>query len=588
MNGNGECLFSNHLADKVRNAPLESKDFAAAALGQGLALTLKHDFIQAGGVPGPGQVRLWKNPADIEGPAELGPWPWITSIALVPNPDTIYWFGNEESVRPEPPAQTHVWKEHQFEQVCSFKPLPTGGIDQSCDRLVMKPPPPPPGPPGGMQFFDTPDCEGGKNYTVSKIGVPFKECLRIPVRQAGDMIWLRGFNFIAPDVNVHLQSTEVSTRKSIIPDCTVFGDIKTPVRNEQGQVIVDKRVLDSVAVQLPMRFPPESESPFPPGLYEIWISVNDPSAPPNAPIVRPSNRLLLRIDPDPNTIFDLECEGGRCIKETPGTLVSDDEISWTAFVGHLIPKDERTGKRRAITEKVQFRRGPWEDVVDNKEVSSPTKIFPTDPELADGRLGFKVGGVRFISILGFEVDSKVAARDQIHGFSDAFTKILADIATSSADLLDTEASSVVLSALESASGSTGATAAATLLATGQYMMAAWAAALVAAAASLWAAWAPADMIALDLFALNARECWDRTDAGKILPPDSVRGFRDEFDDTDVLVSVTERPLKKGKPQPEAVGSVATWRHEVQYDTRHDGDEFSSYLLRFRLTRRVVV
>jgi hypothetical protein len=146
MNGNGECLFSNHLADKVRNAPLESKDFAAAALGQGLALTLKHDFIQAGGVPGPGQVRLWKNPADIEGPAELGPWPWITSIALVPNPDTIYWFGNEESVRPEPPAQTHVWKEHQFEQVCSFKPLPTGGIDQSCDRLVMKPPPPPPRP----------------------------------------------------------------------------------------------------------------------------------------------------------------------------------------------------------------------------------------------------------------------------------------------------------------------------------------------------------------------------------------------------------------------------------------------------------
>jgi uncharacterized protein DUF3597 len=577
MNGNGECLFSNHLADKVRNAPLENKDFAAAGLGQGLALTLKHDFIQAGGVPGRGQVRPWKKPFDIEGPADLGPWPWISKIHYGNN---LYWFGNIESVIPEPPAQTHVWKEHQFEQVCRFTPVPTGGIDQRCDRLVMQPPPP---PPGGMQFPDTPDCPGGKNYKTVK-----NECLRIPARQAGDPIWLSGFNFIDDRVNVHLQSMDVPTRKSDIKDLLVFGDKERPVKNEQGQVIVDHKVNDYIVVPLPTRFPEGSESPFPPGLYEIWISVNDPSAPPNAPIVRESNRLVLRIEPDPNTIFDLECEGGRCIKETPGTLLSDDEVSWTAFVGHLIPNDEQTGKRRAITEKVQFNRRPWEDVVDNKEVSSPTKIFPTDAELAAGHLGFKVGGVRFISILGFEVDSEVAARKQIHGFSDAFTKIMVDLATSSTDFLDeqTDLGTAVLSALESASGSTGSAAAATLLATGQYMMAAWAAAIVASVASLWAAWAPADMIALDLFALNARECFDRTDAGKILPPDIVRRFRDEFDDTDVLVSVTERPLKK-IPQPETVGSVATWRHEVQYDTRHDGDEFSSYLLRFRLTRRVV-
>ena len=43
-----------------------------------------------------------------------------------------------------------------------------------------------------------------------------------------------------------------------------------------------------------------------------------------------------------NTHFLLECEGGACIKETPGG--GDDEIWWDAFVGHLVPNETPIGR----------------------------------------------------------------------------------------------------------------------------------------------------------------------------------------------------------------------------------------------------
>ena len=101
----------------------------------------------------------------------------------------------------------------------------------------------------------------------------------------------------------------------------------------------------------------------------------------------------------------------------------------------------------------------------------------------------------------------------------------------------------------------------------------------------WAVWAPADLIALDLFYLDALTAWDHTDSKKPLPSDTQRQFGPtEFDDNDVMVRVTQRALpKRGNPGE----SVATWVQENQYDARHDGEEFASYALEFRLTRTSV-
>lgn len=560
-NGHGECLFADHLAEAVRNDPPVKKDFAAAIVLQGLSISSQQSFPNSGGKPGPGQVRPWAK-SQVDGPPITAPWPWITSIHFG-NPS--YWFGNDESVRPKPPAQTNEWRPFQFVQTCRFEPLPTGGIGQKCDKLVLQPPPP---PPGGMQFPFPPVCEGGINYTIRN------ECLRIPAKHAGDSIFLSGFNFIAPHVDVHLKSLEVFDRMRTIRNCVVYGDALHPARDEQGKVIVDRRVEDGVEVPLPSRHPEGSDSAFPPGLYEISISVNDPSAPPGAPIVRPSNNLVLRIEPDPNMRFQLECEGGACIKETPGG--GDDEIWWDAFVGHVIPNEMPKGLRVKDHVHISLDRAAWEDVDDGEQVQSLTTIF--------GPRAFELGGVAVIAIVGFEVDSEAAAREQLQGFSDAFFKAVKGWAQLSLGVVEDELGLDFAGILGDAGAGTGATAFASLVTTGASMMAAYVAAVVLATSALWAAWAPADMIALDLFTLNAREASDRTDAAKILPADMFRQFGGVFDDTDVLVKITERALPKSEP----AGSAATWRHEIQYDARHDGDEFSSYVLRFRLKRSPVV
>ena len=140
-----------------------------------------------------------------------------------------------------------------------------------------------------MLFPVTPVCEGGDSYTIDR------ECLRIPARHAGDAIVLSGFNFIAPHVDVHLKSLEAFDRTSAIRNCIVYGDTRHPARNEQGEVIVDRRMDDGVEVPLPTQFPEGSDRPFLPVSTRFWVSVSDPSAPPDAPVVRESNRLVLRI-----------------------------------------------------------------------------------------------------------------------------------------------------------------------------------------------------------------------------------------------------------------------------------------------------
>lgn len=222
-NGHGGCLFADHLAEAVRNDPPEKKDFAAAIVRQGLHVSSQQSFPNSGVKPGPGQVRPWRKGINIDGSSgPEGPWPWITSIHLG---NSRYWFGNVESVRPELPAQTHEWKPFQYVQTCRFEPLPTGGIGQKCDKLVLTQP----GPTGDMQFPFPPVCEGGKNYTTIH-----NECLRIPARHAGDSIFLSGFNFIAPHVDVHLKSLEAFDRTRTIRNCVVYGDAHHPARNEQG------------------------------------------------------------------------------------------------------------------------------------------------------------------------------------------------------------------------------------------------------------------------------------------------------------------------------------------------------------------
>ncbi|MCI0622533.1 MAG: hypothetical protein L0387_12885 [Acidobacteria bacterium] len=549
-NRTGECFFDDRLAKAVSNRPLEKAEFAAEFVREGLAFLRQQMFPKSGGEKGPGQVRPWQNPQADDPNDAPQPWPWLTAIRPDESSPTKQ-FGNNESffgapgmglVEPEP------W---QFEQTCEFKPDPSGAIVAVCERVH------PMALPGSL-FGGS--CEGGPNYQFRN------DCLRIPAQRPGGSIALRGFNFITPSVKVHLKSRDVPGLAPISQDCIVYGDRITAVKDEQGKVIADFRVEDWVDVPIPSE---HLGRPLEPGLYEIRVSVSD-SAASGGPIVRESNTLLLRIEPDPNVHFLLRSTGGRCIKETPGG--GDDEIWWDAFVGHLVPNNQplEAGRTTITVEEISresFPRPEWEDVDEGDSVAHNLQIFGPGP--------FKLNGVVAVAIVGFEIDDEDAARDQLQGFWDAYFVAFKGIAELALNLGGPSAVSGLAELLvkEGAiKGAATALSAATVIAV-------YIAVITLIGTGFWAAWAPADLIALDFFILDPQMAFDSTASKKPQLRDTVRQFGGEFDENDVLVRVTQRARK----EPSG-GSVATLVQEIQYDTQHDGEEFASYALEFRLTR----
>jgi hypothetical protein len=542
-----ECFFDDRLADKVRGRAFEEADFIRQFMHEGMEFTAKQLYPGSDGIPGPGQVRLWKKPVDTEGPADLGPWPWLTAIRT--DPASTNEFGNLESFIPVPPQTGQVRPlGYQFAQECRFEPDASGGINARCDRVH---------PTGGGPLAPVP-CPGGSSYTFGN------DCLRIPSQRGAGSIRLRGFNFITPSVKVHLQSQDHPLLPPIPQECIVYGDRETPANDEQGKVIADFRVRDWVDVPIPKEHPERPGTPLAPGLYEISITVSEPSAT-GAPVVRNSNKLLLRIEPNENVHFLLRSESGKCIEESDGP--GNDEIWWDAFVGHIVadkvPLDteQATGVQIKDISRRPFPRAPWEDMFKGKPATYVCDIFGPGP--------FGLNGVVAVAIVGFEIDSESAARDQLQGFWNAYFEALKSIAE------------VALSAVGLGVSLAGLIGGPVALAAAA-VIAGYIAALTLVALGFWAVWAPADLIALDIFAIDGMSAWDKTDATRPLPGESVREIRREFDDNSVLVRTTQRPLpRKPKNKDEL---VVTYVQENQYDAHHDGDLFARYALEFRLTR----
>lgn len=557
--GKADCLFDDCLADAASKGPIESEWVSEIIIREGLKLGGQILFDKSGGQLGPGGVRLWDNTV-FRGPngsgatIYQGPWPWLTAIS--PRHDRDEEFGNAVSFRPLP-GGSHVWLNYQYATECTFKPDPTGKLTAECARQHPAPPTP------GSLFANF--CEGGQDYTRGN------DCIRIPAAQPGTSIMLRGFNFVTPTVKVRCAKVgDPSVQWAT--DCPVWGDRQTPLKDGTDHFIVDERVCDSLSFPLESKHPTIPGAPLPAGLYEVWVEVEnstnvvyDSQVPP----VLLTNRLLLRIEADPNLKYNFFSNSGRCNRETPG--MGDDEIWWDAFVGHIVPNDvavSANGKTPVDIrplEQRSFPRGPWEDMDDGESAGSYSiDIWGPKP--------FEIGGVAAIGLVGFEVDSEDAAQQQLQGFGNAWWYAL---------------KSVVSVAL-GASGTAGSIAELAVKAGLIAAKAALTAVLIAVAAiavvtiigtALWAAWAPADLIALDVLILEATGAWERTDPKRPLPPPNGRSFGDPNDD-DNVVTVTERALPKDFRQGDF---SAGWAQENQYDTPDDGED-ASYTLVFRLVR----
>lgn len=541
--GKGDCLFNDCLADAAKDGPIEQKWFAEILLREGLQFAGQIFFSGSGGVMGPGLSRLWDNTVN-RGPngsgatIYQGPWPWLTAIC--PDISSYQEFGNKVSFRPAPGA-THIWQNYQYAQNCQYNVAAgTGKVTASCER--QHPPTPPPG-----SFVTA--CEGGFDYTNGN------DCLRIPAQRAGGSIKLRGFNFITPTVKVRITLTS-NPSITFEQECTVWGDHETALKDAAEHFIVDERVKDWVDVAIPSAHPFQPGAPLPPGIYTVAVIVNNvtnvvwDSSVPNMLI---TNQLLLRIEPDPNVKYLLWSEKGYCNTETSG--LGSDEIWWDAFVGHIVPNSvpvPSSGSSGMVlkTDKKSFPRDPWDDM-DDGEASGGYKQDIFGPE------AFELYGVAVIAILGYEVDSEAAARDQIDNFGDAFghaMKEIAEVAIAGEGLI-----SSILSVAAKAALSVS------------LIVLAVVAVIVLVVVAFWASWAPADLIALDIFALDAFSAWDNTDQTKALPPE----VRLEIGEVDVTHRMLPKLYKSGD-------AAATWITEHQYDTP-DSEE-ASYVLEFKLTR----
>ncbi|WP_280233283.1 hypothetical protein [Nocardia cyriacigeorgica] len=553
--GKADCLFSDCLATAGADGAIERSWFAEEFVREGLRVAGQAFFHKSNGVLGPGQTRLWDK-AVAHGPngsgatIYQGPWPWLTSIGY---PSGNEEFGNVESFRPVPGGQ-HIWQNYQYAQTCTYTPSPSGAIAAHCERKH------PPVASGAFASY----CEGGANYTKGN------DCVRIPATTPGGSLRLTGFNFITPTVTVTLAlSTDPSVRWE--SKCAVWGDQMTPLKDATDHYVVDERVADCVDFPVPSSHPTIPGAPVPAGIYQLTVTVDNVTKAifdGSVATTLESNTLLLRIEADPKIAYAMWSQSGRCNRETAG--MGDDEIWWDAFIGHIVPNSVPVSAAGGpmmtlTTERRSFPRGPWADMDDNEAAGSYNSTVW-------GPASFELYGVAAIAMIGFEVDSEQAARDQLHGFWNAWGEALMGIANVA---LAAEGTAIGLAELGAKAGLVTAGLA--------FSVALIAAAVIAAitliATALWAAWAPADLIAMDLFALDALTAWDRTDPAKPLPPVAYRRWGDPNDE-DNIVTVTER----ADPKIHASGdAAATWLQTNQYDTPEDGED-ASYSLEFRLAR----
>lgn len=557
--GKGECAFDDCLAESADTTPVQPGWVSDIILREGFKIAGQTLFDHSHGELGPGRARLWdksvfRGPNGSGATIYQGPWPWLTAIS--PNHDSNEEYGNLESFRPQP-GGSHSWQNYQYANECSYAPSKDGKAVATCARQRAVP------PASGALF--APECEGGPNYTHSG------DCIRIPSVMPGSAVSLRGFNLITPTVKVKVARVGDPQTKWE-SDCPVWGDQKTPLKDEGGHFVVDERVYDGLSVPIPAGHPEIPGAPLPAGLYEVTIEVEnvtnviyDSARPP----ILKSNTLLLRIEADPKVRYLLVSNGGRCSRETPG--MGADEIWWEAFVGHIVPNNVpvpatgQMGLELQPLERRSFPRPPWDDMDDGE----PAGTFNVD---LWGPKPFELGGVAVVGLVGFEVDSEDAAKKQLNGFWNAWGYALTEIVGVALGMTGT-ATGVAELAVKAGLVAAKAALTAVLIAV------AVVAVLAVVGTLLWAVWAPADLIALDIMHFDSTSAWEQTDPTKTLPDTSHRSFGDPADE-DNVVSVTERPLPKDyKPGDAAAG----WVQENRYDTPEDGED-ASYSLRLALAR----
>jgi hypothetical protein len=229
-------------------------------------------------------------------------------------------------------------------------------------------------------------------------------CLRVPQVRGDDAVVLQGMNYISVDARVRLTSQPSGTVTREV-DAHVVGDTETPASElvDGAQVpIRDARVHDRMTFVVP--------GDLPPSVYSVQIVLPNVSGIPELgnPIL--SNPQFIQVAPPVTARFTITSETLTAVEETSPAFFGSDEVrvrvrAYPVTIGltELLLGDE------LAFDSPEFGN------VDSGDVRDMTAVLFAQQAPADAM---------FMSIVGFEIDSEKAYREQINSFTDAFLHYL--------------------------------------------------------------------------------------------------------------------------------------------------------------------
>lgn len=531
------CVFETRFDNWPDESPLDGK-FISDVIAQEILAAGRYGIF-GHKHPGPtvGFTRLWEQSfgTNLEGQeisTLLGPWPWI--CAVNPGADNVNWYKNKDYVFPDKSdINTVSFSLHEFDMTCTSSAAdpsnPTNFI-VTCDDNVSSP------GPGGMSFLS---CHGGFKYEYQD---PYKKkfrCLKVPPCIAGQGVALRGFNFTSLDCTVVIKKVGGGFPEILIADVDVMGD------DEELGHAATCSVRDVLTFKIPRTIRDGlNDRPLIPGQYSVEVHVpNDSHYAPEAgtpPAEFISNLALIEILPPTDIPYQVWFDRGNCYQETSGW--GSDESWFVAFTA--IVRGNQNDNLQTSSQTI-FR----EDDLDSGDWIGFTPVSPFSAKL-------DAGHAVAIAIMGLEVDSEQAAKDQVKDFWDAY-------------LLYYKELGVFLSGAEglaSAGGGAIADYAGALVGGGIALVA------IAVAGFFWAGWAPADLIGSDILVFDQVSLFQITTPGQ--PTRTAGSGR--------IGSIDWSSFPKGSTQTGMFS--AEYREERQY---WSGDEESRYGLEFKVNQTPV-
>ncbi|MCL4827988.1 MAG: hypothetical protein KJZ95_11500 [Caldilinea sp.] len=469
------CLFREEFLNWPLEKPIDADTLAKAWVDE--AVILGRDFLYDQATCEAGKLRPWERefPGDPDTPQPtkvVAPWPWINSV------------NGLRTANHRQPLDYYLPQEYQRE--CTFT------LDQDTQEVKAQ-----------CQDATWPNCEMSGHQHKGK-------CLRVPEARAGQVATLVGFNFFSKNCKVELYHSEQPYKYLL--EATICGDAKTPVHQPDGAVIADHRVTDRLTFQIPDKTP-DGLYEFVPGIYLVRVFVpNDANynlTDGSKPKHFASNYAYLKILPSQNLKYRIWLDKGHCYNETDGEWFSD-EIYLKAIPVVL----KAVGETPSWLELPAQETWTWSDADEGETLSNWDWRLVGEP---GAPLSFE--GFLAIGLIGYEVDSEDALKDQVKSFGDAYLQYLKKIWG-------------LLAGSGAAGAAIGALKAVSL----------WVAALIAGiviaaillVGLIWAAWAPADRVLFDVIVLPEEGLFFLTDPKTPLAATSTRELGS---DQDVTLSV---------------------------------------------------